>query len=115
MHLALIGDELFIRGFSTWGNQGLKPHSVGYSIPNFATIPKIFGTGSGKNKYAFKDFFYRETTVVGGKTFKPGTVKEEVVAEFIEKQKDADGKTVGKTSLNPPTPPSVASGAAPVA
>ena len=40
MHLALIGDELFIRGFSTWGNQGLKPHSVGYSIPNFATIPK---------------------------------------------------------------------------
>ena len=44
MHLALIGDELFIRGFSTWGNQGLKPHSVGYSIPNFATIPNFIGT-----------------------------------------------------------------------
>jgi len=55
---------------------------------------KIFGNPSG-SKYVFKDFFYDATTTVGGKTFKPGDVKEEVVAEFIERQ-EHDGEKVVK-------------------
>ena len=63
----------------------------------------IFGKGTGKDKYAFKDFFYAEKTG----NFKPGDVREDVVAAFIEKQKDENGQPLAGVELTPPagTPP----------
>ena len=63
----------------------------------------IFGKGTGKDKYAFKDFFYAVKT----DNFKPGDVREDVVAAFIEKQKDENGQPLAGVDLTPPagTPP----------
>ena len=63
----------------------------------------IFGKGTGKDKYAFKDFFYAEKTG----NFKPGDVRDDVVAAFIEKQKNENGQPLAGVELTPPagTPP----------
>ena len=62
----------------------------------------IFGKGAqSKEKYAFKDFFYAEKMTVGGKDYHPGDVKEDVVAEFIERQELDGTKMVGIPLANP--------------
>ena len=62
----------------------------------------IFGKGAqSKEKYAFKDFFYAKKVTEGGKDYHPGDVKEEVVAEFIERQELDGTKMVGMPLANP--------------
>ena len=65
----------------------------------------IFGKGvQSKEKYAFKDFFYAQKVTEGGKDYHPGDVKEEVVAEFIERQELDGTKMVGMPLANPIPP-----------
>lgn len=65
----------------------------------------IFGTGNGKDKFAFKDFFYAEKAKIGNDEFKPGDVKEKVVAKFIEHLRNKKGDGVAKEPLNQSTAP----------
>jgi len=56
----------------------------------------IFGRASN-GKFSFKDFFYDTVTIVDGREYQPGDVKEAVVAEFLEHQ-EFSGKKILKSN-----------------